>query len=115
MPPAGMAAAGTAGMTAGASASPLPRVEADEVRAEFDQVAVLQRRGCLQRLTVEPGAQPAAVVFQDVASVELAGDAGVLGLQVPPRVAEKRQRRNGPRADIVTFWPRISSLPGRKP
>ena len=73
--------------------SPLPRVEADEVRAEFDKVAVLQGRGRFERLAVEPGAQPAAVVFQDVLSVALAGDAGVLGLQVASRVAQKRQRQ----------------------
>ena len=73
--------------------SPLPRVETDDVRAELDQVAVLQGRGRLDRLAVEPGAQPAVVVFQEELAVGLAGDAGVLGFEVSPRIAEKGQRQ----------------------
>ncbi len=49
------------------------------------------------RLAVEPGAQPAVVVFQEELAVALAGDAGVLGFEVSPRVAEKAAAAGGRR------------------
>jgi hypothetical protein len=69
----------------------LLNLEAENIRAQPNEVAVVQQLGRGEPVAVEQRAEPRTVVGQEEAPVGLARDHGMLAFQVAAGIAQQRQ------------------------